>query len=81
MCGRFTLRRDLHAVARELGIEAAGGSVLYEPRYSLALWLNPKTTLRDLPGLLRPARDDLLARRAVSMAVNDAKNDGPELLA
>jgi hypothetical protein len=33
------------------------------------------------PGLLAPARDELLEHHAVSMAVNDAKNDGPELLA
>ena len=47
---------------------------------SLALWLNPNAVERDLPGLLGPARDELLERRAVSTAVNDAKNDGPELL-
>jgi len=33
-----------------------------------------------LAGLLGPSRAALLERRAVSMAVNDAKNDGPELL-
>jgi putative SOS response-associated peptidase YedK len=48
---------------------------------SLALWLNPKAAGRDLEGLLHPARDELLERRGVSLAVNDAKNDGPELLA
>ena len=209
MCGRFTLRRDLDSIRRELRVEAAGGSVLYEPRYniaptqqspilineadrgrqitpmiwgiprsrgtrmvrqinaraealplrsprcavitdgfyewagakgsarqpywfhrpddglilmaglwqwtevengyeqtfaivttaanaavapihdrmpailegdSLALWLSAESGLRDLPGLLGPARDELIERRAVSMAVNDAKNDGPELL-
>ncbi len=47
---------------------------------ALALWLSPKTPLRDLPGLLGPARDELLEHRTVSMAVNDAKNEGPELL-
>jgi putative SOS response-associated peptidase YedK len=48
---------------------------------SLVLWLNPATPTNDLPGLLGPTRDDLLGCRAVSPAVNDAKNDGPELLA
>jgi putative SOS response-associated peptidase YedK len=208
MCGRFTLRRDIHSVARELRVEQMGGSVIFEPRYNvaptqqcpiltatdggrqinpmawgiprsrggrmvrqinaraetfpprsarcavisdgfyewagakgstrqpyffhrqddglilmaglwqwyqsaegyeqtfavitttpnaavapihdrmpailegddLALWLSPKTGVRDLPGLLGAARDDLLKRRAISMAVNDAKNDGPELI-
>jgi putative SOS response-associated peptidase YedK len=36
MCGRFTLRRDLDSVCRELRIERAGGSVLFEPRYNIA---------------------------------------------
>jgi putative SOS response-associated peptidase YedK len=47
---------------------------------TLALWLSPRTALGDLPGLLGPARDELLERRPVSMAVNDVKTDGPELL-
>jgi putative SOS response-associated peptidase YedK len=46
----------------------------------LALWLNPGSTVRDLPGLLMPARDELLLGRPVSMAVNDVKNDGAALL-
>jgi putative SOS response-associated peptidase YedK len=36
MCGRFTLRRDLESVHRELRIEAGGGSVLWSPRYNIA---------------------------------------------
>jgi putative SOS response-associated peptidase YedK len=48
---------------------------------SLVLWLNPATPTNDLLGLLGPTRDDLLGCRAVSPAVNHAKNDGPELLA
>jgi putative SOS response-associated peptidase YedK len=36
MCGRFTLRRDLDSVCRELHVERAGGSVLFEPRYNIA---------------------------------------------
>jgi len=48
---------------------------------SLALWLNPRSEAHDLPGPLTPARDGVLEARAVSMAVNDAKHDGPELIA
>jgi putative SOS response-associated peptidase YedK len=47
---------------------------------ALALWLNPKIKPKDLTTLLEPARDDLLEARAVSPAVNDVKNDTPELL-
>jgi putative SOS response-associated peptidase YedK len=36
MCGRFTLRRDLGSVRRELAVDAGGGSVLYEPHYNIA---------------------------------------------
>ena len=36
MCGRFTLRRDIYRVRRELRIEARGGDVLFEPRYNIA---------------------------------------------
>jgi putative SOS response-associated peptidase YedK len=48
---------------------------------SLALWLNPRTAPGVLPGLLAPARDDLLVSRPVSPLINSVKNDGPELLA
>jgi putative SOS response-associated peptidase YedK len=47
---------------------------------ALSLWLNPKIEVNELPSLLEPARDDLLEVRPVSPAVNDAKNDTPELL-
>ncbi len=50
-------------------------------RDALALWLNPNTTAKDLPGLLAPAPDDLLGLRKVSPLVNSVKHDGPELLA
>ena len=36
MCGRFTLRRDIQRVRRELRVEARGGDVLFEPRYNIA---------------------------------------------
>jgi putative SOS response-associated peptidase YedK len=36
MCGRFTLRRDIHSIARELKVGAIGGSVIHEPRYNIA---------------------------------------------
>ena len=47
---------------------------------ALALWLNPKTTEKDLPGLLAPAPDDLLQIRQISALVNSVKNDGSELV-
>jgi putative SOS response-associated peptidase YedK len=46
----------------------------------LALWLNPKTAAGVLPGLLGPAREDLLESRPVSPLVNSVKNEGPDLL-
>lgn len=36
MCGRFTLRRDIQRVRRELRVEARDGDVLWEPRYNIA---------------------------------------------
>lgn len=36
MYGRFTLRRDIQRVRRELRVEAGGGDVLWEPRYNIA---------------------------------------------
>jgi putative SOS response-associated peptidase YedK len=36
MCCRFTLRRDVHAVASELNAYGTGGSVIFEPRYNIA---------------------------------------------
>jgi putative SOS response-associated peptidase YedK len=47
---------------------------------ALALWLNPNTAAKDLPGLLAPAPVDLLELRKVSTLVNHVKNDSPELL-
>lgn len=47
---------------------------------ALSLWLNPKIEVNELPSLLEPARDDLLEVRPVSPAVNDVKNDAPQLL-
>jgi putative SOS response-associated peptidase YedK len=47
---------------------------------ALSLWLNPKIEPKELSTLLEAARDDLLEARPVSPAVNDVKNDAPELL-
>jgi putative SOS response-associated peptidase YedK len=47
---------------------------------NLALWLNAKTTVSDLRGLLAPAADNLLESRQVPPLVNSVKNDGPELV-
>jgi hypothetical protein len=47
---------------------------------ALSLWLNRKSEPNELLSLLEPARDDLLKARPVSPAVNDVKNDRPELL-
>jgi putative SOS response-associated peptidase YedK len=47
----------------------------------VALWLDGGTHEPQLRSLLRPAPDDLLAFREVSRAVNNPRNDGPELLA
>lgn len=47
---------------------------------TLSLWLNPKIAPNELGAVLEPARDDLFEARPVSPAVNDVRNDGPELL-
>lgn len=44
-------------------------------------WLDPETPTHDLRPLLGPAHDDALRMRAVSPAVNDVRNEGPQLLA
>jgi putative SOS response-associated peptidase YedK len=45
-------------------------------------WLNPgEDDLAGLAALLRPAPDGLLAFRPVSSAVNNVRNQGPELVA
>ena len=36
MCGRFTLRRDVEAVRRELRVEASGGAILWKARYNVS---------------------------------------------
>jgi hypothetical protein len=36
MCERFTLRRDLESIHRELRVEAGSGAVLWSPRYNIA---------------------------------------------
>jgi putative SOS response-associated peptidase YedK len=43
-------------------------------------WLDPEAGEDDLLGLLRPLGADVLRTRAISDAVNDVRNDGPELL-
>jgi putative SOS response-associated peptidase YedK len=54
MCGRFTLRRDLESVYRELCVEAGGSNVLWSPRYNIAptdqvpILMRRETGMRDL---------------------------------
>ena len=36
MCGRFTLRRDLESVHRELRVKTEASNVLWSPRYNIA---------------------------------------------
>lgn len=51
------------------------------PRSRWAEWLDPTNQDTDaLARLLAPAPDDLLATQAVSTAVNNVRNNGPELL-
>ena len=54
--------------------------VVLEPA-AWPLWLDPELAdIGELNGLLRPAADDLLELVAVRPLVNDARNDGPELV-
>ncbi len=43
-------------------------------------WLDPEASEDDLLAMLRPLPADLLRTREISDAVNDVRNDGPELL-
>lgn len=52
--------------------------ILPEPAW--ALWLDPAAQVRELAPLLVPCPDHLLAAHAVSPAVGDVKQDGPDLL-
>jgi putative SOS response-associated peptidase YedK len=45
-----------------------------------AAWLDPEAEEGDLEELLRPAPEEALAVREVGDAVNDVRQDGPELL-
>lgn len=45
-----------------------------------AAWLNERTPVTELRGLLGPAPDALLHARRVSRAVSNARNEGPRLL-
>ena len=52
------------------------------PARSWAQWLDPTNTdLAGLQQLLVPAPDDVLTMHAVSTAVNNVRNKGPELTA
>jgi putative SOS response-associated peptidase YedK len=42
-------------------------------------WLDPRTPVERLAGLLRPAPDDALVAHPVSLLVNDVRNDVPEV--
>ena len=44
-------------------------------------WLSETTPVQDLRSLLRPAPAEPLDAYAVSPAVNNVRNEGPELLA
>jgi putative SOS response-associated peptidase YedK len=46
-----------------------------------ARWLDPAAGVQELGSLLVPAPEDLLALREVVDAVNDVREDGPDLLA
>jgi putative SOS response-associated peptidase YedK len=46
-----------------------------------ARWLDPDAGAKELGSLLAPAPEDLLALREVVDAVNDVREDGPDLLA
>jgi len=51
------------------------------PRTAWDRWLDPtRRTAAELVDLLVPAPDDALVRRAVSLRVNNVKNEGAELL-
>jgi putative SOS response-associated peptidase YedK len=45
-----------------------------------ATWLDPEGDEEELLAILRPLASDQLALREISDAVNDVRNDGPELL-
>ncbi|MEO6653943.1 MAG: SOS response-associated peptidase [Ilumatobacteraceae bacterium] len=52
------------------------------PRAMWPMWLDPENhNIEMLQKLLVPARDDLLAMRAVSIDVNNVRNNGPHLIA
>jgi putative SOS response-associated peptidase YedK len=46
-----------------------------------ARWFDPAAGAQELGSLLAPAPEDLLALREVVDAVNDVREDGPDLLA
>jgi putative SOS response-associated peptidase YedK len=49
------------------------------PPAALEAWLDPRTPVERLEGVLRPAPDDALAAHPVSLLVNDVRNDVPEV--
>jgi putative SOS response-associated peptidase YedK len=53
--------------------------VILDPSLEAA-WLDPEAEEDELLAMLGPAPADLLALREISDAVNDVRNDGPELL-
>jgi putative SOS response-associated peptidase YedK len=53
--------------------------VILDPSLEAA-WLDPAAGEDELMAMLRPLPPDLLALREISDAVNDVRNDGPELL-
>ena len=91
MAGLWQWDQDLEGYLQTFAIVTTAANATIAPIHdrmpailegdNLALWLNPKTAASDLPGLLGPARDDLLETRQVSPLVNSVKHDGPELVA
>jgi putative SOS response-associated peptidase YedK len=51
------------------------------PERDFAAWLDPETSAREAHRLLQPPPDDLLELVPVSRAVNNIRNDGPEVQA
>jgi putative SOS response-associated peptidase YedK len=49
------------------------------PQRDFAAWLDPETPVKDAHALLRPPPDDLLEMVRVSRAVNNIRNDGPQV--
>lgn len=54
--------------------------VILDPSLEAA-WLDPEADEEELLAMLRPLPSDLLEMREIANAVNDVRNDGPDLIA